>query len=258
MARKTKAQNTKAQSAKAGPPRVPSGYSHAAIAAALGSEILSGMRPPGSRLPSVEEMFARFGVSRVVVREVVKTLTAKGLVASKTKIGTIVLAPSVWNWLDAEVLEWRVQAGLDHAFLEQIVAVRAAIEPAAAALAARHRTAHALAQLRACLEAMRAAEGDNRRYAEADLAFHLALGLASGNPLVGSFGSVIKVALKGFMNLSAASLKEVEKGHGGSTARHAAIVDAIAAHDEEGARAAMLRVIAGGQKHAGRRLSGKD
>lgn len=140
------------------------GYSHAAIAAALGSEILSGARAPGSRLPSVEEMHARFGVSRVVVREVTKTLTAKCLVASKTKVGTIVLDPSHWNWLDAEVLEWRVQAGLDHAFLEQIVAVRTAIEPAAAALAARHRTTRALAQLRACIEAMREAEaGDVRR-----------------------------------------------------------------------------------------------
>ena len=236
------------------PARPQTGYSHGAIAAALGSEILSGQRLPGSRLPSVEEMHDRFGVSRVVVREVTKTLTAKGLVASKTKVGTIVLDPSHWNWLDAEVLEWRVQAGLDHAFLEQIVAVRIAIEPAAAALAARHRTARALTQLRACIEAMRAAEGDNRRYAEADLAFHLALGQASGNPLVGSFGAVIKVALKGFMALSAASLKEVEKGHGGSTGRHAAIVEAIAAHDEDGARAAMLKVIAGGQKHAGRRL----
>jgi DNA-binding FadR family transcriptional regulator len=252
------AAKTKQNHPNEGPVRPRTGYSHAAIAAALGGEILSGMRAPGNRLPSVEEMHARFGISRVVVREVVKTLTAKGLVASKTKVGTIVLDPSHWNWLDAEVLEWRVQAGLDHAFLEQIVAVRLAIEPAAAALAARHRTAKALAQLRACVDAMRAVEGDNRRYAEADLAFHLALGQASGNPLVGSFGAVIKVALRGFMALSAASLKEVEKGHGGSTARHAVIVEAIGARDEEAARAAMLRVIAGGQKHAGRRLPGKD
>jgi DNA-binding FadR family transcriptional regulator len=249
------AARTSARPAKT-PPRAPSasGWSHGAIAAALGGEILSGARQPGSRLPSVEEMFARFGVSRVVMREVVKTLTAKGLVASKTKVGTIVLDPSQWNWLDAEVLEWRVQAGLDRAFLDQIVAVRAAIEPAAAALAAQHRKPADMARLRACIAAMQAAEGDNRAYAEADLAFHLALGQASGNPLVGSFGAVIKVALKGFMALSAASLKEAEKGHGGATMRHAAIVEAIAARDADGARAAMLRVIAGGQKHAGRRL----
>jgi len=231
-----------------------SGWSHAAIAAALGGEILSGALPPGSRLPSVEEMNARFGVSRVVVREVVKTLTAKGLVVSKTKVGTIVRDAAAWNWLDAEVLEWRVRAGLDSAFLAQIAAVRSAIEPAAAALAAQHRTSKDLAQLRACIAAMRAAEGDTARYAEADVAFHLALGRASGNPLVGSFGPVIKVALRGLIALSAAGVKEMERGHGGSTKRHAAIVAAIAARDGRRARAAMQGVIDRGSKHAGRRL----
>jgi DNA-binding FadR family transcriptional regulator len=83
---------------------------------------------------------------------------------------------------------------------------------------------------------------------------HLAIGRASGNPLVGSFGAVIKVALGGLIALSAAGVKELEKGHGGSTSRHAALVEAIAARDEDGARAAMLRVIARGRKHAGRGL----
>jgi DNA-binding FadR family transcriptional regulator len=107
------------------------------------------------------------------------------------------------------------------------------------------------------MEMMRRAEGDTPRFAEADLAFHLAVGQASGNLLVGSFGPVIRAALKGLFALSAASLKQVEKGHAGSSGRHAAIVTAIATRDEDGARAAMLRVIAGGQKHAGRSLRDK-
>jgi DNA-binding FadR family transcriptional regulator len=234
--------------------RPASGWSHANIAAALGGEILSGVWAPGSRLPSMEEMFARFGVSRVVVREVIKTLTAKGLVVSKTKVGTIVLDPASWNWLDADVLEWRVQAGLDRSFLAQVTELRQAVEPAAACLAARHRTAKDLARLRAALETMKAAEGDNRRFAEADMAFHLAVGQASGNPLVGSFAAVIKVALKGLLTLSAASVKETEKSRGGTISRHAAIVEAIAARDEDAARATMQLVIDRGQKHAGRRL----
>jgi len=247
----------RAKTGKLPPPSPPaSGWSHAAIAAALGGEILSGALPPGGRLPSVEEMNARFGVSRVVVREVVKTLTAKGLVVSKTKIGTIVRDRAAWNWLDAEVLEWRVRAGLDRDFLDQIAAVRSAIEPAAAALAARHRTTRDLAQLRACIAAMRAAEGDTTRYAEADVAFHLALGRASGNPLVASFAPLIKVALGGLIALSAAGVKEMESGHSGSTRRHTAIVEAIAARDESGARAAMQGVVERGSKHAGRRLRG--
>ena len=60
-----------------------SGRGHLEIAAALGCEMLSGARRPGSRLPDVQEMRDRFGVSRVVVREVVRTLAAKGMVTSK-------------------------------------------------------------------------------------------------------------------------------------------------------------------------------
>lgn len=83
------------KTAKRRPPaRKPGPTRHATIAARLGGEILSGMRAPGSRLPSVEEMYALFGVSRVVVREVIKTLTAKGLVISRTKVGTLVTEPS--------------------------------------------------------------------------------------------------------------------------------------------------------------------
>ena len=50
------------------------------IAAALGGEILSGARKPGERMPTDADMLKTFGVSRVVTREVIKTLAAKGLV----------------------------------------------------------------------------------------------------------------------------------------------------------------------------------
>ncbi len=227
---------------------------HAAIAATLGGEILTGKRAPGSRLPSVEEMYELFGVSRVVVREVVKTLTAKGLVVSKTKVGTLVLDPSHWNWLDADVLDWRVRMGLDRAFLEQITEVRLAVEPMAAALSARHRSRADITRLRACIAAMREAEGDDRLFPEADLAYHLAIGRASGNPLVRSFGAVIKVALGGLIALSNASVKASGgKGHTVSTDRHVAILKAIEARNEAAARAAMLRVIVRGRHHAGRK-----
>src|ERR1700685_2865553 len=79
------------------------GKSHLEIAATLGGEILSGARPPGSRLPSMDEMFQLFGVSRLVVREVMRTLAAKGMVKSKARVGTTVSDPVQWNWLDPQV-----------------------------------------------------------------------------------------------------------------------------------------------------------
>src|SRR5471032_3371478 len=102
------------------------GRSHLEIAASLGAEILSGARSPGSRLPSMDEMFQMFGVSRLVVREVTRTLAAKGMVTSKARIGTKVSNPAQWNWLDPQVLEWRGKIGLDRAFLTQLTQIRLA------------------------------------------------------------------------------------------------------------------------------------
>src|SRR5690242_6053432 len=86
---------------------------HDEIAATLGAEILSGARPPGSRLPSAEQLFEQFGASRMQLREVTKTLATKGLIGTKTRVGTQVLASEHWNWIDPDVLAWRVLLGLD-------------------------------------------------------------------------------------------------------------------------------------------------
>ncbi len=114
--------------------------SHDQIAAVLGTEILKGIHRPGANMPPEPELIERFQVSRTVMREVMKTLTAKGFVASKTRIGTRVLDPGNWNYFDADVLAWRVRMGLDDEFRLSLTEVRRAIEPVAAGLAARRPT----------------------------------------------------------------------------------------------------------------------
>ncbi|HEY0339717.1 MAG TPA: GntR family transcriptional regulator, partial [Steroidobacteraceae bacterium] len=54
--------------------------SHDQIAAILGTEILRGIHRPGDNMPAEPALIARFQVSRTVMREVMKTLSAKGLV----------------------------------------------------------------------------------------------------------------------------------------------------------------------------------
>src|SRR3546814_18473823 len=80
---------------------------HDQVARALGTEILDGVYPPGSKIPGESEILHRFGVSRTVLREVLKTLTAKGLIVSKTRVGTTVLDSSHWNFFEADVLSWK-------------------------------------------------------------------------------------------------------------------------------------------------------
>lgn len=213
---------------------------HNEIVAALGTEILSGARPPGSRMPTPEELYERFGVSRVLLREVTKTLAAKGMIAAKTRVGTLVLPPENWNWFDPEVLSWRAQLGLDLDFVGELTELRRSVEPMAAALAAQRHTPAQMAQIREALAQMSAAGADRRAFAEADLTFHIAVAAASGNSLFRSIASVVETALTAYFSLSTPiDLSEMGK----IVSRHTTIADAIESGDAKAASAAMVGVI---------------
>jgi DNA-binding FadR family transcriptional regulator len=215
--------------------------SHDQIAAALGTEILTGVHQAGLNLPSEPDLIQRFQVSRTVMREVIKTLAAKGLVVSKTRIGTRVRDPSNWNFFDVDVLTWRVSKGLDEEFRQSLTEIRRAVEPAAAALAAQRRTNRDLTALRKHLAAMDRKDHTRVTFAQADLEFHLAIGTASGNPLMRSIASVIEAAL--IASFSQSSPIDSEPDLANTVHTHAKIVDAIERRDEQAASAAMLAVI---------------
>ena len=215
--------------------------SHDQIAAVLATEILKGVHKPGGNMPPEATLIERFQISRTVMREVMKTLAAKGFVVSKTRIGTRVLDPVNWNFFDADVLAWRVRMGLDDAFLQSLTEIRRAVEPAAAALAARRRTATDITRLRTHIAQMSVSHHTRQSFAEADLEFHLAIGSASGNPLMRAIANVIEAALVASFSMS--SPVDDAGDHEMTANSHAAIVDAIEAKDENGAAAAMLKVI---------------
>ncbi len=222
---------------------------HAQVTRTLGAEILSGVHPPGANLPAEAELLSRFQVSRTVLREVLKTLSAKGLIASKTRVGTRVLDPSRWNFFDPEILAWKVGLGLDAEFRTNLTEIRQAIEPLAAELAASRCSKAQIRELRARVDAMRSLEHDRQSFAEADLQFHLAIGHASGNPLIRSIAGVIEAALVASFSLS--SPTDDPELQASTVAKHEAIVDAIEAGDAAAARSAMLAVIEAGARRTG-------
>src|SRR5512138_1050582 len=217
---------------------------HDTIARTLGQEILTGIHAPGANLPPEAELLARFGASRTVLREAMKTLSAKGLVVLKTRVGTRVLNSSNWNFFDAELLAWYAQMGVDAQLRRSLTEIRRAVEPAAAALAAERRSRAEIVRLRDCVRRMERSGGGQENFATADLEFHLLIGVASGNPLMRSLAAVIEAALVASfqqnMPLAGDDLQETADAHG-------AIVDGIEARDPAAASAAMLRVIDLGQ-----------
>ena len=218
--------------------------SHDQIAAVLGTELLQGRYPPGSTMPAEAELGERFQVSRTVLREVMKTLAAKGFLVPKTRVGTRVRDAVYWNYFDADVLAWRLGRGLDDAFLETLTEIRRALEPAAAALAAQRRDAEDVARLRECVRQIGRADHSRQSFAAVDLDFHLAVGIASGNPLIRSIASVIETALVASFTFS--SPADHPDDHAACVAGHAAVVDAIEAGDGPRAARNILAVIDSG------------
>jgi len=217
------------------------GSSHALVVEALGAAIVSGEVAEGAVLPGDQELMLRFGVSRTVLREAMKTLAAKGLVAAKSRVGTWARPREDWNFLDADVLDWRLRAGMDAEFVGHLAEMRLALEPAAAALAARHATADEILALYALAARMDDPGHSRETFARADLEFHLALARMSRNPFMRSVSGLIEAALTVAFRLSSPAL--TPQGILSSAAEHLAIAHAVAARDEARVEEAMRRVI---------------
>ncbi len=214
---------------------------HAHVVAELGRGIVSGIIPEGSLLPGDTELSARFGVSRTVLREAMKTLSAKRLVEAKAKVGTRVLDRSSWNFFDSDVLGWRFETGLDSDFIEHLAEMRLALEPAAAAAASVRASSDDIVALYAIAAKFDDLSHTAGSIAQVDLEFHVAIARMSGNPFMRSATALIEAALAISFRLSspAASPETIDE----VASNHLRIAHAIASRDPQRAEAAMRHVI---------------
>jgi DNA-binding FadR family transcriptional regulator len=204
----------------------------------LGRSIVTGAyqdRP----FPTEAELAKRHAVSRSVTREAVKMLTAKGLLTARPRKGTTVQPASYWNLFDTDVLRWLLERKFSLELLRQFTELRIAIEPEAAALAARSADAEGLAAIAAGYRRMEAAEADEDDPLEADIAFHLAILDASANPFYQQFRDVVTTALRTSIRFT-----NRFKGRTASLPQHHAVLSAIERHDADSAKAAMTELIA--------------
>jgi DNA-binding FadR family transcriptional regulator len=207
----------------------------------LGLSIVSGRQRQGSLLPRDTQLIDRYGVSRTVLREAIKTLSAKGLLQAKARIGTRVRDRAHWNLFDPDVLVWHAKTGFAPEFLVHLGEMRLALEPEAAALAASRRTEEQLAALGDWLTRMEGPHDRADDFVQADLGLHLAIASAAGNPFFLSISTLIEVALVAMLTVS--SPVEDPRRLVASVAEHRAIVDAIATQNPDAARLAMRIVV---------------
>ena len=200
------------------------------LAEKLAQRILAGEYMPGSILPGELELGEQFGVSRTAVREAVKTLTAKGMVLPRPRIGTRVMPQSNWNFLDQELLSWWMGEDNFHHDIEHFLVIRSSLEPQACLLAATLGTAEQKARLNTLMDEMvHLKKHFNReRWIEVDMAWHEHIYEMSGNPFLTSFASLFHSVYHTYF--TSITQDEVVK-----LDLHQAIVDAI--QDSDGLRA---------------------
>jgi len=105
------------------------------LVAVLRDEIVKGVHPVGSKLPTEEELAARFEVSRHTVREALRQLRLDGLVSSRRGAGTTVSGPGVEQPYVHEVQS--INDLIQYAASTEFKAGEAIIVESDAALAAR-------------------------------------------------------------------------------------------------------------------------
>ena len=191
---------------------------------------------PGDQIPSEGTFAKALGVSRVVVREAFRSLSALGLIDVGN--GRRARVARIDHAVVASVFGHAVRT--NQISIQQIYDVRRTVESRTVALAALRREAREVEAINGLALAMRRDFDIPEKVMEHDIAFHEAIATASRNPafllLVGAFRHVTGQTWPIGWRSRASDAHRME-----SIALHEAIAAAIGAQDPQGAQAAMLR-----------------
>lgn len=186
--------------------------------------IRSGEWTLGAKLPGETTLAPQLGVGRSTVREAIRQLAGRGVLATRQGSGVFVTAldaPEDWDTV------------LRHADIVAVVEARIAIETEAAALAAERRTPTDLRELRRALAYRDRQRGEAVALVDADTAFHRAIVVAAHNPILTDLFDGFTPRLRQAM----IDMLRIRRGHATDADHeaHADLVQAIADRDAEGA-----------------------
>ncbi|KGJ80346.1 GntR family transcriptional regulator [Cryobacterium roopkundense] len=206
------------------------------VADDLLDQIIRGSLAIDAGLPSEADIGDTHDVSRMTVREAMKTLQAMGVVRVVSGTGSFVNPVSRWTSL-AAVLRMAAAGTSDVDVAVQLLEVRRMFETGAAALAASRCTAEDLHALSSELDHMRDAHerGDVDAFVRADLAFHDIILHASGNVILG----VLFEPLTREMAERRTETSRVTEIQTHAIEQHSSVLTALGAGDPEASRMAM-------------------
>lgn len=205
---------------------------------------------PNDLLPSTAELVEEYNVSRVVIREALKSLEAQDIIeianGKRARVKPV----------DAEALRnfFQRAASFEEKTLLELLEVRRGIEIESARLAALRRTPAEINRMRAIIREMKEHLAEPEPFADLDLALHQTIAKATRNSMLIFLVETIRDAqretiLHGlYARFTARYFWEIQD-------IHARIVTAIAEQNEEKARQAMLEHFDYAEKAVGYEIS---
>ncbi|MDK1474606.1 FCD domain-containing protein [Streptomyces sp. 549] len=213
---------------------------HRSVLDTLGLEITGGALEDGHAL-TLDGIQERFGVSRTVARETMRILESMGLVVSRRRVGITVQAPSSWHVYDPRVIWWRLAGPGRDAQLRSLTELRIAVEPLAAAAAARSASPGQRERLVRLAQDMRG-HGERGRLApfmDLDVELHALLLAASGNEMFVALTDVVEAVLRGRTQLGLMPHHPVPE----ALDLHEEVARAVAAGDPAAAERSMRHLL---------------
>jgi len=146
------------------------------VAERLAAEIINANLPPGTRLPTEQQMATAMGVSRAVVREAVAALRAEGLVTTRQGAGAFVAME-----IERRPFRLSVQGLAPIREVIDVMELRQSVEVEAAGLAAARASPASTQEIGQALAAVDAAIERGESAVDEDFAFHRAIAAATNN-----------------------------------------------------------------------------
>ena len=219
------------------------------IAENIREAIVKGSLKVDERLPTEEELAARFEVSRPTIREALKRLAAQHLIRSRRGPtgGTFVNRPSQdeirLNLTNAMTL----LVGMGEFNLADIAETRQGLETLCCRLAAERRTDAHLVALAVELDIQRDPALSDVDFCASDVRFHRVLADATDNALLKFIVLTVIDALQPVANMVVYPFRERQR----LVSQHESILAALQARDADSAIAALNEQIADlGEKYA--------
>jgi GntR family transcriptional regulator, transcriptional repressor for pyruvate dehydrogenase complex len=204
-----------------------------AIADQIRNAILTGRVKAGERLSPERELAEQFGVSRVTVRDALRSIEAMGLIEVKVgaRGGAFVTAPT-GSKVAQSMSDMMVMSATTP---EDIVEARLIVELGTVTLACARATVEDLAQLRELCERGRDALAAGTYTRELSWDFHARLASAAHNGAVGG----LTQSFRSTLSMHPLRVREGPRAHTLTVDEHLKIVEALEQHDGDAARRLM-------------------